>query len=265
MNSSNLIKAGVIQFNIENGHIDNNLRQVIENLDELKQQGVNMAVLPEMFSCGFDNDNLGIHAKKTDQVINTLKDYAKKNKMAIAGSLPINKYDKIFNTMCFIDQDGQIAGIYEKIHLFKPTLEHHYFAASDQLSVIKTSFGAIGLSICYDLRFPELFSKLADKGAKIILLSAQWPETRIRHWKILAQARAIENQCFMVLANRTGNDQSLIFSGCSMIVDPMGNIIADTGAEDKLAFAEIDLELLENTRTTLPFLKDRRPLVYGYR
>ncbi len=255
-------KAGVLQFDVQNGQIDANMTVIFNHLERLSQKGVSLVVLPEMFSCGFDNENLLDHAAFTPKILKDLGLFAKENQMAIAGSLPIREKNDIFNTMVFFDVDGTMSGSYKKVHLFKLTNEHLHYRAGDQCTIFDTSFGRIGLMICYDLRFPELARTLFKDGAQMLLVSAQWPLARREHWKTLAQARAIENQLFVVCTNRTGSDGALKFPGESMIIDPKGEIIATAGQLENSTFAQIEPGLVKETRNQIPCMRDMRSDVY---
>ncbi len=256
-------KAGAVQFDVECGRIDANLEKISGYLERLASEKVSLAVLPEMFSCSFDNENLKEHSGSTQKIIETLSNLSLKHKMAIAGSLPELEDGKIFNTMVFIDVDGKLKGRYRKLHLFRLTGEHLYYTAGNEIITVDSVLGRIGLMTCYDLRFPELARALFLKGAKLIVISAQWPEPRKEHWEALIRARAIENQLFMVCSNRTGKEAGLVFPGMSMIVDPMGKILANAGGNDSCVFAEIDLGAVQNMRTLIPCATDRRPEIYG--
>lgn len=255
--------AAVVQFDIVNGDVASNVRTVLKEIGRLKESRVSLVVLPEMFSCGFDNTNLARHAQASEEILDTLCRTARENRVAIAGSLPEAGDNGIYNTMHFIDTDGILKGSYRKIHLFRLTMEHRLFQAGDEVVVADTSLGKIGLATCYDLRFPDLFRALMAKGAQMVVLGAQWPEKRIGHWRVLVQARAVENQFYMICANRTGRDQDLLFTGGSMIVDPNGRICADPGSTDGAARAEVDYSVVDEARRTLGFITDRRPEVYG--
>jgi predicted amidohydrolase len=256
-------KAGVIQFDVECGRIEANLKKIHSYLEILASENVCLAVLPELFSCSFDNENLKEHATKTQNIIEKLSAFAFDHRMAIAGTLPELEGDRIFNTMVFIDTDGKIKGKYRKLHLFRLTGEHLYYTAGNDIVTVDSTLGRIGLMICYDLRFPEIARALFLKGAELIVISAQWPEPRKEHWDALIKARAIENQLFMVCSNRTGNEADLSFPGMSMIADPMGKILAHAGGNDACGFAEIDPATGKNIRTLIPCMTDRRPEVYG--
>ncbi|NOX35357.1 MAG: carbon-nitrogen family hydrolase [Deltaproteobacteria bacterium] len=256
-------KAGVIQFDVKNHQININLDTAFGYLEGLASENACLAVLPEMFSCSFDNENLSKHSKFTEKIVKRLCLFAKEKKIAIVGTLPEEEKDKIYNTMFFIDVDGKIKGRYRKLHLFRLTGEHLYYSAGNKIVSVDTGFGRIGLMTCYDLRFPELARTLFLQGAEMIVVCAQWPEPRKEHWETLIRARSIENQLFMVCSNRTGTDDQLHFPGMSMIVDPMGNILARKGNDDGFASAGIDMGKVEESRAKIPCGKDRRQEIYG--
>ena len=256
-------KAGAVQFDVKAGQIEANLNTILGYLEELASDNVNLAVLPEMFSCSFDNENLREHSELTEKVLKRLSLFAKENQIAIAGSLPEKRNDQIFNTMVFIERDGQIKARYRKLHLFKLTGEHLYYSAGNEIAVIDSSFGRIGLMICYDLRFPELARALSLSGVQMIIVCAQWPESRKDHWETLIKARAIENQLFMVCSNRTGMEDDLKFPGMSMVVDSMGSILIQGKDNDTSIFADVDLNVVKHARALIPCMADRRDDIYG--
>lgn len=256
-------KAGAVQFDVKKGQIETNLTTALGYLEKLASDDVSLAVLPEMFSCSFDNEKLKEHSKFSDNVIQRLSYFSKENHMAIAGTLPERENDLIYNTMVFIDVDGKVKGRYRKLHLFRLTGEHLYYTAGNKMVLVDASFGKVGLMICYDLRFPEHARSLCMKGAQMIVVSAQWPESRVEHWKTLIRARSVENQLFMVCSDRTGIEDGLQFPGNSMIADPMGNILAEGGKDAAGVFAEIDPGLVKHTRELIPCMTDRRQDIYG--
>jgi predicted amidohydrolase len=258
-----VFKAGVVQFDILKGRTEANMKVVLENLDRLASQGVRMAVLPEMFSCGFDNNRLKDHARQTGPILDRLSRFARAHGMAIAGSLPDLENGIVYNTLYFVDTDGSVRGCYRKLHLFRLTDEHLFCGAGDKVVTVDTSFGRVGLMICYDLRFPELARHFFLADAKLVIVSAQWPKPRQHHWRHLAVARAIENQLFMVCANRTGIDENLVFPGMSMVVDPWGEILAEAGETDQTAAAAIAMEQVTRARQLIPCFTDRRSDIYG--
>ena len=126
-----------------------------------------------------------------------------------------------------------------------------------------TALGRMGLMICYDLRFPELARTLALSGARILIVPAQWPKARAMHWQTLLRARAIENQVFIIGANRTGSDEDLSFPGLSAIIDPWGQVLAEAKDKDGIILAELDMNRVTQAREQIPVMTDRRNDIYG--
>ena len=256
------LRAGVIQFDVRRGDISSNLESAITGIRRLSAQGAQLAVLPELWTCGFDHANIIQHAEKIPEIIDILAQTAKAHGMLIAGSLPEASDGRIYNTLVVIDRDGAIAGSYRKVHLFSTGRENQTFTAGQTAEVWNTSLGVIGGVICYDIRFPELCRSLAIQGARLIVVCAQWPEARIGHWNTLLQSRAIENQLFIVAANRTGSDNPLSFPGHSQIISPYGEILAKTtDARDEVS-AEIHFKDMDAFRSLFDCLKERVPEAY---
>lgn len=258
----NSFKAGIIQFDVKLNDSDYNLNRAIEGINSLEAIGADIAVLPEMWSCGFDNTRLDLHALKTPYILDKLSKKASECKIIIVGSLPESSGKDIFNTSYVIEKDGSFAGSYRKIHLFSLTEEDRYYQAGNKAVICETSVGTIGLSICYDLRFPELGRALTLKGARVIIVSAQWPLERIRHWNILLRARAIENQIFIIAANRCGKDNVTEYGGSSRIIAPGGKILSRAGKEESILHAGIDLNEIDDLRALIPCLHERVPDAY---
>ncbi len=257
-------KAGIVQFDVRPGNIESNLSSALKGIDQLKALNAKIALLPEMWSCGFDNKSLGKHAEKTANIIDKLTLIASRYNMIIAGSLPESSGNDIFNTMYLIDGDRGVINTYRKIHLFSHTQEDKYFCAGNRAVVCETSAGPVGLMLCYDLRFPELCRTLTLSGALLILTSAQWPLERIIHWDILVRARAIENQIFMVAANRCGMENSIEYGGSSLLVSPFGEILARAEDRECIISSEIDFTELAEFRRKIPCLNERMPDTYDF-
>jgi omega-amidase len=263
MNSPKTFKAGIIQFDILLGNTDSNLETALKEIEAAAGQGAGLVLLPEMWSCGFDNSRLHEHAGDTFRIIEKLSQKAIQHRMIIAGSMPELSGGNIYNTMYVIDVDGSIAGAYRKVHLFSITGEDKFFSSGQKPVVCDTSIGPIGLMICYDLRFPELCRVLALKGAWAALVTAQWPFERISHWKTLLQARAVENQMFVVAANRSGSDPQLKYGGCSRVIAPFGNILAESDDNLPSTFiADIDHSEMKKYRDSIFYLNERVPAAY---
>lgn len=256
------MKVAAVQFNITLGEIESNLKKAREGLQRAAEQGARLAVLPEMWSAGYDYKNLPELALSTPRMLDELCQISAEHNMVIVGSLPERQGDAIYNAAWVVDE-GKIKGSYRKLHLFSTMGEDRFLAAGDKSLVVPTSIGRIGVAICYDLRFPELFRKLALEGAEIICLPAEWPKPRQEHWRTLLRARAIENQLFIAATNCCGIQGKLDFFGMSLLIEPRGEILAEGGEADTVLTAEFNFEDLKNYRYQIPCFKDRRPDVYG--
>jgi len=263
MRQKNIIRTGIIQFDVKPGDIKSNVNSAIDGIQRLAGRHADVVVLPELWSCGFDRENMASHAERTPEIIEKMARLARRHHLIIAGSLPEHDNGFFFNTMFLIDKDGTVARKYRKIHLFSSIGEDACFQPGKGAVVCNTSSGIFGLMICYDLRFPELCRNLALKGAQVVLVAAQWPSQRIAHWDILLRARAIENQIFIAAANRFGNDSDLQFNGHSQIVSPTGEIL--TVLNDSVAEGLADINTADITafRKQFDCLGHRMPQSYN--
>lgn len=250
-------KAGILQFDVRLGGVEENFKTARAGISSLGSRGAEMVVLPEMWSCGFDNENLETHAEKTPEILDELSKIAKKNHIAVAGSMPELSGKMVFNTLYMIDHNGMITENYRKIHLFKPTNEDKYFKRGNRAVSCDSTFGMTGMMICYDLRFPELCRTLSERGAKVVIVTAQWPAIRVEHWDVLLRARAIENQVFIIACNRCGSDPDLAFAGHSQIISPWGDVLVKAGSDYSPIIADIDIDDTEKARMQIPCLNDR--------
>ena len=188
------------------------------------------------------------------------------NTNIVSGSF-IEKCDdgKYRNTSVVFDRSGNIIGKYQKIHMFSyyGSKEKDYITPGDSAVVVNTDIGKIGLSICYDLRFPELYRALTYSGAQIIVCPAAWPYPRLEHWLTLNKARAIENQVYFICVNQVGKvTHSRANLGHSMIINPWGDVIASVGSNEGVVMAEIDLENVRTLRKEFPVLNDKNLPAY---
>lgn len=192
----------------------------------------------------------------------------------IAGSIPEAQVEgeRGSNTSIHIGPDGKDRAVYRKLHMFDVRVggveyrESEREAAGSEIVVSEAADGTrLGLSICYDLRFPELFRQLAVDGALVVALPSAFTVSTTRdHWEILIRARAIENQCFLIAPNQVGEHSEGVRSGGhSMIVDPWGVVLAQAGPGERFIAADLDFERLRRIRTKLPSLANRRVDVYG--
>lgn len=256
------LRCAAIQFNIALGDIDSNRRQATAALRRVAAAGVQLAVLPEMWSCGYVYRHLPILAQRTPEIIKEMQQLCAELGLVSIGSLPELSAGKIYNTAYVIDQ-GDVVSSYRKLHLFSAMDEDRHLSAGNQSLAVDTSVGRIGVAICYDLRFPELFRKLALAGAEIICIPAEWPKPRGEHWQTLLRARAIENQLFVVAANCCRVQGKLDFCGLSRIISPLGTILAAAAEEDTELIADCDFSEMVKYREQINILHDRRADIYG--
>ncbi len=260
MEEKMIIKAAVSQFNIKPGNLNLNLQAMELHMGIAARSQADLIVLPELWNCGYDLANLPRLAQTLNgPIVIRLKELAKKHRLFIfAGSIAEKKDRTFYNTALAIDSKGNLVGKYRKIHLFPLGFEEDkFFSGGEDWGLIETPWGMIGIVICYDLRFPELVRNLVLRGARIIIVPSQWPESAIDHWVTLCKARAIENQVYIIGANRTGLDGTIQYSGKSLIVSPWGNVIIQGKDNPEVLIADIDTEEIEKARETLPDLSCR--------
>ncbi len=166
--------------------------------------------------------------------------------------------DKFFNTLLHIDSNGTLISKYRKIHPFSYSDEDKFYDKGNDTVISKINGWKTGFSICYDLRFPELYRFYGKERVDLIINIANWPDTRIEHWRTLLKARAIENQCYVAAVNRVGDDPKLHYNGFSIVIDPMGKEIITNENEEKILIAEIDKNKVEEIRNKFSFLNDIR-------
>ena len=225
-----------------------------------KMTDADLVLLPELFNTGFSmNTKDNAEEWTSSEGIDFLKFWAKKRDTAIYTSLMIREDDKNYNRGVFIFPNGMIE-YYDKRKLFTLSGEHQHFASGKKEKIISYLGWNINLQICYDLRFPELCRNLFinDQAAyDLLLYIANWPEKRIEHWTTLLKARAIENQAYVIGANRIGLDgNSLLYSGASLAIEPGGNVVSPSNNNQEIHSYELFLETLKENRLFFPFVKD---------
>jgi len=268
------MRAAVCQMNAGGADVDANLATAVGLLEESAAGGADLAALPELWPFyGSHRRMRELAASVPGGLTAPLADVAKRRGMwVLGGSVPeVDQDGRVFNTSCLFDRDGELVARYRKIHLFDvdlpgqpPLRESAAFAEGNELVTHQTDVGRVGLSICYDLRFPELYRGLMTLGAEVLLVpSAFTRATGEAHWEVLLRARAIEEQCFVVAPAQWGTwgppEDGRRTHGRSMIVDPWGRVLAEApGDGDGVWLAELDLAELRRIRTVLPALAHRR-------
>ena len=256
---------------------ESNLAKAETLINVALEKGARFVVLPEYFNfCGDPQ----VHKQHAEPIpgstANLLCAKARKYQVYILGGSiaeKINGTDKFFNTSLLINPSGEIIAKYRKIHLFDAEVdkevvikESDVVEPGDKIVLAETKYGMVGLTICYDLRFPELYRELAVRGAKIIFGPASFMMiTGKDHWEPLLRARAIENQVFIVAADEIGplSGTTLLRYGKSMIIDPWGTVLSQAPDAEGVITAELDFDYMYKVRREIPSLANRRPQAYG--
>lgn len=258
------LKVSLAQFDVTVGKPQTNLETVRLMAAEAARRGSQLLVLPELWSTGYDLENATTHATTLDEgIFAQVREMAIHHHLYILGScLSLMDEGHYGNTAVLFNPSGDILASYSKIHLFRLMDEEQYLTAGNHLALVDSEWGRIGLAICYDLRFPEMFRTYALGGATIVFLPSEWPHPRLAHWQTLLRARAIENQFYMVACNRVGRSKESVFFGHSCIIDPWGQTIVEAGEEEILLTCDIDLSRVEEVRRKIPIFQDRRADLY---
>ena len=220
-----------------------------------------LILLPEIWPCGFFTFD---RYRSDSEALNgpTVEAFKKKARSLkthiLMGSMVENDGQNFYNTSIFINPQGEVAALYRKIHLFGyQSDETRILTPGQQVVVTDTPWGICGFSTCYDLRFPELFRRMVDQGARFFLVASAWPQVRLEAWRLFNRARAHENLAFLISCNAAGSNDGKQYAGHSMIVDPLGQVVAEGGEQEELVSAEIDPGLVEAVRQDFSALDDR--------
>jgi omega-amidase len=263
------ITVSVAQLAVARSEWERNLEKGAAVIAEAARRGSDLVCFPEMWTTGFDweaNKRLAPeHEKAKDRVASL----AREHRIWVSGSmLSLNEDGTVSNTHRLFDPDGATRGTYSKAHLFSMMNEHLHEKAGESLCVVDAPWGLTALSVCYDIRFPELFRSYALKGAVLTLSPMAFPYPRLSHWKVLVRARAIENQMFMVGPNQVGSEEFgadgvATYFGASVIIDPWGGTVIEAGETgEMLLTATIDTAQAAEVREKMKVLSDRRPDLY---
>jgi omega-amidase len=261
------MKIAAAQISCAPGDLAANLGKILEFSSRAKDSGADLVVFPEMVDTGYSMPAIQAHATPwTDGAVPELQKMAKKLTIAIICGVSERDGTAIFNSQVFIDANGDVVAKYRKTHLFTavPIEEDKCFSPGSEFTSFAFAGLRFGLSICYDLRFPEVYRTLAvDDDVKVFILSSAWPFPRVEHLRILATARAIENQSYVITANRVGTDDGVTFCGSSAIIDPYGVVIASASADrEELVQGEVSEEVLGAVRSRMAVFAQRRQDLY---
>lgn len=260
------MKVAVAQIACALGDVAANLVKMRDFCARAKAGGAELIVFPEMADTGYSMPIIRTHAQKwSEGAVPALRETARMLSLHIICGLSEREGDAIYNAQVAIDTSGEIVAKYRKAHLFAPGHEDETFLAGRDFTTFALGQWRVGLSICYDLRFPEIYRALAcEQDANVLVVSSAWPFPRVEHLRILAAARAIENQSYLILSNRVGTDAGVTCCGSSAILDPGGIVVAAASAErEELITGELSPELLQSVRGRMAVFAHRRLDLYG--
>ncbi|HVP96630.1 nitrilase-related carbon-nitrogen hydrolase [Methanoregula sp.] len=242
---------------------DRTLEIAADCFSRAARSGAKMISFPEQFATGWDPHSLQNTGDLTGPTVSGFRKLAKEYSIAVIGSFRETFTPKPRNTAIAIDSRGDILTTYAKIHLFTPGHEDKTFFPGTSLATFTLEGVQIGLAICYDLRFPELFRLYRRKGVHAVIVPAAWPQSRMLHWELFIQSRAAENQMYVAGVNTVGTNPVDRYAGESMTADPHGAIIARAGPEAELLYYEIDPRVVEQARRDFPVENDRKDDLYS--
>src|SRR5947207_7475223 len=261
------MKIAVAQISCSLGDPEANLLKVRDFSRCAKEARAELVVFPEMTDTGYSMRVIRTHANHWNGgFVSKVQEIARKISIAIVSGVSERDGSSIYNSQVFVDSQGNIAAKYRKTHLYAvaPVEEQTCFAPGDSFVGFDLGGLLFGFSICYDLRFPEMYRKLAvEQKVGAFVVSSAWPFPRLEHFRTLAMARAIENQSYVVASNRVGKDDDLWFCGSSAIIDPRGVVIAAASADrEELIQADLSEDLVLSVRTRVESFAHRRQDLY---
>jgi predicted amidohydrolase len=223
------------------------------------QAGADLVLLPELWpNGGFAYDSWEAGAQPLDGPVVTAMQAAARDlgaQVHMGSFVERDSTGRLFNTSVLLGPDGAVQATYRKVHLFGFGEGEPKLMTPGDGPVVHDR---LGLATCYDLRFPEMFRALLDAGTEVLLMPAAWPARRVQHWRLLAQARAVEDQLYVVACNTGGEHSGVPMGGHSMVVDPWGTVLAEAGEGEEVLVVQLDPDLVRETRASFPVLADRR-------
>jgi predicted amidohydrolase len=248
------LKLTLIQADLHWQNPEKNRASFERKIASLREPG-QVIILPEMFTTGFTMEARSWAEPMNGPSVQWMQSLAQKTGAAIAGSLIIKENDAFFNRFIWASPQGNLF-TYDKRHLFRMAGEHEVYRAGDRLQTVELNGWRIRLFVCYDLRFP-VWSRNVDLDYDVAVYVANWPASRISAWRTLLQARAAENQAYVIGLNRTGSDGlGIRYSGQSLVANAIGNIIADLGQNETIVPVNLSRADLEHVRQKFPAWKD---------
>ena len=265
-------KIATCQMNVVDNK-DTNIEHAIQLIKKASSNGAKLITLPEMFNTPYDNSKFIEYCEEetTSKTLNSMQDIAREENIYLqSGSIPEKESNHLYNTAYLINPKGKIIGKHRKMHMFDIDTDNMKFTESDTLTpgdsvtTIKTPLANISIAICYDIRFPELWTLMNKNNSDIILLPGAFNKTTgPLHWETLIKARAIDNQCYVVATSPSQIENPYYVAwGHSMIVNPWGKIIAQAHENEEILYANITQSSLSSVRNQIPVLTNRRNDIY---
>ena len=254
------IRLHLVQFATSVGKPLTTLRKLTALLATLRPKPGDTIVFPEMWPSGFSLEDKERLLSENQECRQWMEEYTKRHRCYMMGSMLQFASGKAYNEAYILGPRGKALATYRKIHLFEYGGEHLRFHPGNKIVCSDSPWGPIGLAVCYDLRFPELFRRLARAKARLVIVPSAWPRERLDHFLSLLKARAIENQCFMVGVNKVGpgvHEKPVKYGGHSVIFGPWGEKIVEMDSRSGIRSVELDFKCVESVRKRYPFLNSR--------
>lgn len=264
------MRLALAQLDVESAAVETNTERAVDAIADAAAEGAGLVALPEIFNVGyFAFDSYARAAEPLDgPTLTRIRDAAREHDVAVlAGSIvedlgassggPAD--EGLANASVLFDSDGDRLLTYRKHHLFGyESEETRLLTPGESLETAEIGGFTVGVTTCYDLRFPELYRDLADSGVDLVLVPSAWPYPRVEHWKTLPRARAIENLCYVATINGSGAYEDATLLGRSTVYDPWGTPVATTDDQPDIVYADADPEMVAEIRADFPALRDRR-------
>jgi predicted amidohydrolase len=269
------VKVALAQLTVDPGEVTDNVDRAVAAVERAAEADADLVALPELFSVGYFAFDLyartaepvggethrRLAAAAREHGVGVLAGTVVEDLEATAAQtdLPVPESEGLANTAVFFDRDGERLAVYRKHHLFGyDSAESELLVAGERAPVVDFGGFGVGITTCYDLRFPELYRDLVDDGATLVLVPSAWPYPRVEHWTLLPRARAVENLAYVATINGSGAFEDAELLGRSTVYDPWGTVLASSGDDPALVTADLDPGQVESVREEFPALADRR-------
>ncbi|MFC7166178.1 carbon-nitrogen family hydrolase [Halospeciosus flavus] len=268
------LTLALAQLEIEAAAVDANVERAVDALAEAAENGADLVVLPEIFNVGyFAFDSYQREAEALDgETLTRISAAAAEHEVGVLAGTIVEDLEAsadagfdvpddtgLANTAVLFDRDGERLSVYRKHHLFGyQSAEAELLVPGETFDIASFEGFDVGITTCYDLRFPELYRELTDAGATLVLVPSAWPYPRVEHWKTLPKARAVENLCYVAAVNGSADFEDATLVGRSTVYDPWGTPVATTDDDPDIVYTRVDPDRVEAVRDDFPALRDRR-------